>query len=75
MAQQSRFTAQGFQSWRDEHIAQIDLAIDRIHRKLRRLETIDPMSAESWQNAWDRHPDLHQQEHDLYRLRGIAQIA
>jgi len=51
-------------------IRAIDRKIDRIHAKLRKLETIDPMSAESWQAAWDKHPDLHAKEKALYRQRG-----
>ena len=54
-------------------IPQIDKAIDAIHRKLCRLEAIDTMSAESWQDAWDKHPDLREKETALYRERGEAQ--
>jgi hypothetical protein len=55
----------------------IDRKVDAIHRKMRRLETIDLYSAASWQAAWDKHPDLHSQEAELYRQRGNlqAQIA
>ena len=55
----------------------IDRKVDAIHRKMRRLETIDLYSAASWQAAWDKHPDLYSQEVELYRQRGNlqAQIA
>jgi hypothetical protein len=58
-------------------IREIDRKVDAIHRKMRRLETIDPYSAASWQAAWDKHLDLHSQEVELYRQRGgiQAQIA
>ena len=58
-------------------IREIDRKVDAIHRKMRTLETIDLYSAASWQAAWDKHPDLHSQEAELYRQRGgiQAQIA
>ena len=31
------------------------------------------MSASSWQAAWDRHPDLHAKERELFRQRGELQ--
>ena len=48
-------------------IREIDRKVDAIHRKMRTLETIDLYSAASWQAAWDKHPDLHSQEAELYR--------
>lgn len=56
-------------------IQQIDRNIDGITALLERLETIDPMSAEFWQDAWDNHPDLSVQNDALYLERGIAQQA
>ena len=55
-------------------IEEIDKQIDAVHYKLRSLEKFNRMSAEAWQRAWDRHPDLREQETLLYRLRGLAQI-
>jgi len=54
-------------------IAQIDKDINAVHRQLRRLEKIDTLSAASWQNAWDKHPDLHEKAAALYRERDKAQ--
>lgn len=54
-------------------ISRIDQEIDGVHRELRRLESIDRLSAQSWQRAWDKHPELHARERDLYRQRGVAQ--
>jgi predicted transcriptional regulator len=54
-------------------ISRLDRAIKAIHRELRRLEKITTLSAESWQAAWDKHPDLRARENELYRRRGIAQ--
>ena len=54
-------------------IPQIDKEITAIHRQMKRLEKIDLTSAASWQDAWDKHPDLHAQERALYRERGEAQ--
>lgn len=56
-----------------QRIAQIDKQITAVRRTLRSRETVDTMSAESWQAAWDKHPDLHAQSNDLWRQRGIAQ--
>lgn len=56
-------------------IKAIDRRVGRIHAKLRKLETINLMSAESWQAAWDKHPDLYQKERALYRQRGELQKA
>lgn len=54
-------------------IAEIDRQIDANHVQLRKLEKIKPMSAASWQRAWDRHPDLQEQERELYVQRGQLQ--
>jgi hypothetical protein len=56
-------------------IPQIDKDITANRKQLRRLEKIDTMSAASWQDAWDRHPDLNARERDLYLERGLAQQA
>lgn len=55
-------------------IDQIDKAIKANHRQLRSLEKITPLSAESWQIAWDKHPELRIRENDLYRERGESQL-
>jgi hypothetical protein len=54
-------------------VPQIDKDINAIHRQMRRLEKIDLTSAASWQDAWDKHPELHERECALYRERGEAQ--
>lgn len=56
-------------------IAQIDKDIRANHKQMRRLEKIDLYSAASWQDAWDKHPDLRAREDALYLERGIAQQA
>lgn len=56
-------------------IAALDQQIDAIHDELRRLEKIRPMSAASWQRAWDRHPDMQEKERALYVQRGQLQLA
>jgi hypothetical protein len=56
-------------------VTQIDKDITANHRHLRRLERIKPMSAASWQAAWDKHPDLWERERALYLERGLAQKA
>jgi hypothetical protein len=55
-------------------IPQIDKDITAIRRQLQRLEKIDTMSAASWQNAWDKHPDLLAKENAFYRERYEAQL-
>jgi hypothetical protein len=55
-------------------IAAIDRQVSAIRRQLHKLESIDPTSAESWQNAWDKHPDLRKREAALYRERGKLQL-
>jgi hypothetical protein len=56
-------------------IAAIDQQIDAVHAELRRLEKIRPMSAASWQRAYDKHPKLHERERALYLQRGQLQQA
>jgi hypothetical protein len=51
----------------------IDLLIDANRRELYRRIRYLPQTAHEYQNAWDRNPDLHAREHDLYRQRGFAQ--
>lgn len=58
----------------NQQIAAIDKEITSIHRQMKKLEKIDPMSSESWQAAWDKHPDLQQQETALFRKRGQFQV-
>ena len=55
-------------------IVQIDRQIDANRRELKARETFDRFSSEGWQAAWDKHPDLHARECDLFRQRGEAQI-
>jgi hypothetical protein len=55
-------------------ILQIDRDISLVRRDLRNREPIDQLSAESWQTAWDKHPDLRRRESTLFRERGIAQL-
>lgn len=55
-------------------IKAIDRKVNAIHRQMRSLETIDLESSASWQAAWDKHPDLHAEEKQLYRQRGELQI-
>lgn len=56
-----------------KQIRNIDKEVDAITAELEKLETIDPMSAESWQAAWDKHPDLFQRFNLLFRRRGTLQ--
>jgi hypothetical protein len=42
-------------------IRQIDRRLAFLSKKLQRLEPINPISAESWQAAWDKHPDQHEE--------------
>lgn len=52
----------------------IDAQIDANRRVLmNRLHANPGMSAFAWQQAWDRCPDLHAIDHQLFRQRGIAQ--
>ena len=55
-------------------IGQIDQDIDAVRRGLMaRLHCHPECSAQAWQNAWDRCPDLRSQENALFLERGIAQ--
>ena len=54
-------------------IPEIDRAINANRKQLRNLERIDLLSAASWQDAWDRHPDLRAIDNELFRQRGNAQ--
>lgn len=55
-------------------ISAIDRQIDANRAALiRRLGFAPQVSAAEWQRAWDRCPDLHQREHELYRQRGQLQ--
>lgn len=56
-----------------KQIKSIDKAIDAILDELQNLETIDPMSAESWQAAWDKRPGLWTRHALLYLRRGMLQ--
>lgn len=57
-----------------QHIEQIDRQINVNRWALHlRCPLINTLSARSWQNAWDRHPDLRAREDELFRQRGIAQ--
>ena len=51
----------------------LDGVIDQINARLRTLETIDEMSAASWQAAWDKHPELRAATQSLYAQRGELQ--
>lgn len=55
-------------------IVRIDRDIDAIRRQMKKLEDIDPMSAESWQAAWDRRPSLRARRDELFRRRGHMQV-
>lgn len=58
-----------------QQIAQIDRNIDGISLELfRRAGRFNTMSADSWQLAWDRNPDLRARREELYRQRGELQI-
>lgn len=54
-------------------IVLIDRQIDQVRLALEMLECVKPFSAESWQAAWDKHPELRAQEKELFRQRGEAQ--
>lgn len=55
-------------------IVQLDLKIDAIRTGLKSEVKIDPLSAVSWQRAWNKYPELRERERDLFRQRGEAQI-
>lgn len=54
-------------------IARLDREITAIHKELCRRERIRQLCTDDWQNAWDRHPELREREHELFRQRGAAQ--
>lgn len=54
-------------------ISRIDREIDLVRKELRGREKVRPMSAASWQAAWDKHPDLRLREVELFGRRGVAQ--
>ena len=54
-------------------IRNIDKQIDAIRTQLLAAETVDQLSAESWQAAWDKRPDLRQAETELFIRRGELQ--
>lgn len=55
-------------------ISQIDRKIDGIRTEVcRRTLLMNIFSSESWQRAWDRHPELRARQNELFRQRGIAQ--
>lgn len=57
-------------------IEQIDQAIDANRRALMaRLHCSPECTAQAWQNAWDRCPDLRRNEDALFIERGYAQEA
>lgn len=58
-----------------QEIAKIDRKISDLYAKIQSLENINPESAESWQAAWDSHPDLKALRNDLCHQREIAQQA
>jgi hypothetical protein len=55
-------------------ISLIDQQIDGIYAQMRRSENPKP-NPESWQAAWDRHPELRARELELFQQRGVAQRA
>jgi hypothetical protein len=54
-------------------IERIDRRIDANIGALCRLECVNPMSAASFQRAWDRRPGLRQDNLDLFLYRGALQ--
>lgn len=46
-----------------------DKRIDEVRSELFLRETVDKLSAASWQSAWDKHPDLHERSHILWVYR------
>jgi len=55
-------------------ISKIDQAIDAVRRELGRRERVRPLSAASWQAAWDKHPALHDEYSALFYRRGFWQL-
>ena len=52
----------------------IDRKIDGIRKELiRRVGAFNTLSADSWQLAWNRNPDLDARHNALFRFRGVAQ--
>lgn len=57
-----------------EAIRIIDRKIDGIRKELfRRVGAFNAMSADGWQLAWNRNPDLDERHAALFRFRGVAQ--
>lgn len=54
-------------------IDQIDTEIDVIRTRLYLRLRFYPVTAREFQAAWDRCPDLHAAQAELYRRRGDAQ--
>lgn len=52
-------------------IGQIDKQIDLLHATLFALEK-PKMTAESWQAAWDRHPEMQKRDRELFAQRAAA---
>ena len=55
-------------------IRQIDREIDAVRRTLRSREKVKLLSARSWQTAWDKHPELYEQQRALFWQRGDLQM-
>lgn len=57
-----------------QQIAQIDRNIEGVRRELfRRVGRFNTLCIWGWHLAWNRNPDLHARQTELYRLRGLAQ--
>lgn len=57
-----------------KQIAFIDRQIDDVTANLKWLEpSLDDLSADSWQAAWDKHPSLEAYFRSLYRQRWAFQ--
>lgn len=54
-------------------IAEVDRQIDANRAEIRSLVKIRPLSAGSWQRAWDKHPDLYARDRALFCRRGELQ--
>lgn len=54
-------------------IREIDRAIDANRAELRSRCTRKPKSWRTWGYAWERNPDLHQRDRNLFWLRGEFQ--
>lgn len=50
-------------------VRDIDREIDAIRAELLSRETVDRMCFISWGNAWAKHPELRQQERELFIRR------